>query len=120
MPGIVAETAAPKSIPWVRERAACTFPWPVHTAHSRSLASTESAMCGSPPANAALKLTPSPAGEPPRNGTTVNATAEGFPGAQARKVSPLRSVARGTRGVCSTLGANEIEPVGERSSPSGS
>ena len=77
VPGTARLTVAPKSMPCVRERATWTAPWPVHAAQSRSCASTERAMCGSPPPKLARKLTPSPAGWPPRNGTTVNAVAVG-------------------------------------------
>jgi hypothetical protein len=70
-------TVAPKCAPWLRERAACTLPPLVQIAQSRSWASTASAMCGSPPEKGPWKLTPSPAAEPARKGTTEIEVAEG-------------------------------------------
>ena len=62
------DTVAPKCMPWLRERAACSMPPCVQTAQSRSCASTLSAMCGSPPSNGPRNVTPSPAGEPSGTG----------------------------------------------------
>ena len=75
--GIATVTVAPKCAPWLRERAAWTAEPLVQIAQSRSCVSTASAMCGSPPEKGPLKLTPSPAGEPARNGTTEIDVADG-------------------------------------------
>ncbi len=105
------DTTAPKCWPWLRERAACTAPPPVQTIQSRSCVSTVSAMCGSPPTKEPRKSTPSPAGEPPRNGTTVTPVA-GSPGGHARNVVPEWSATSGTRSVCCAVGLSGVELVG--------
>lgn len=120
VPGTAALTVAPKSLPCVRERATWIAPWPVQAAHRRSLESSESAMCGSPPPKAAWKVTPSPAGWPPRNGTTANAVAVGLPGGQAMNVLPDLSETSGTRSECTAVGASEVGAAGLRSAASGS
>jgi len=79
--------------------------------------STVSAMCGSPPTKEPRKSTPSPAGDPPRNGTTVTPVA-GSPGGQAMNVVPEWSATSGTRSKWIPVGLSGVESAGLRSAPS--